>query len=75
MAIKIVYYEEPLDSYGRKEASQRGEIIFSVLNDSDSWSDDMVFFDEDNKMYFIDDLVGTDVFLDGIGIFTVAEEA
>jgi hypothetical protein len=73
-AIKIVYYSETIDNFGRTESSTKGHNIFSVLNNPMDWSDDMEFFDERGCKYFIDNLVGKEVCVDGIGIFTVPNE-
>lgn len=69
--IKIVYYSEVIDNFGRTESSFNGHIIFSVLNDVEAWNDDMTFEGENREIYFIDDLAGKEVIVDGIGIFTV----
>lgn len=69
--IKITYYSEIVDNWGRKEASFKGDIIFSVLNDVENWNDDMIFEGEDRQIYFISDLAGKEVLVDGVGIFTV----
>lgn len=71
MAIKIVYYSEVIDNWGRTESSKKGPIIFDVLNNPDEWSDDMAFFDERGCKYFIDNLVGKEVMVADVGIFTV----
>ena len=74
MAIKIVYYSEVIDNYGRTESSAKGYNIFSVLNNPMDWTDDMVFEDDKGQKYFIDDLIGKEVFVPDIGIFTVPNE-
>lgn len=71
MAIKIVYYSEPIDSFGRTESSAKGDVIHYVLNDVENWTDDMTFEDETGKQYSIDELEGKEVEVPGIGIFTV----
>ena len=38
------------------------------------WNDDMMFYDERGCKYFIDDLVGKQVQVVDIGIFTVPNE-
>ncbi len=38
------------------------------------WSDDMIFEDDKGRKYFIDELVGKEVCVPDIGIFTVPEE-
>ena len=71
--IRIVYYSETIDNMGRTESSAKGHNIFSVLNSPYEWSDDMEFFDEGGQKYFIDDLIGKEVSVPDIGIFTVEE--
>jgi hypothetical protein len=73
-AIKIVYYSEVIDNYGRTESSAKGHTIFSILNNPMDWSDDMIFEDDKGRKYFIDELVGKEVCVPDIGIFTVPEE-
>ena len=74
MAIKIVYYSEVIDNWGRTESSAKGHNIFSVLNNPMDWTDDMMFEDDKGQKYFIDDLIGKKVSVPDIGIFTVPEE-
>ena len=74
MAIKIIYYSEVIDNWGRTESSMKGHNIFSVLNNPMDWTDDMVFEGEDGRTYSIDDLTGKEVSVPDIGIFTVPEE-
>ena len=73
-AIKIVYYSEVIDNWGRTESSAKGHNIFSVLNNPMDWTDDMVFEDDKGRKYSIDDLAGKEVCVPDIGIFTVPEE-
>lgn len=73
-AIKIIYYSEVIDNWGRMEASMRGDIIFSALNSVEDWTDDMVFEDDKGRKYSIDELAGKEVSVSDIGIFTVPEE-
>jgi len=72
--IKIVYYSEVIDSWGRTESSSSGETIAKVLQDVEGWNDDMTFEDEAGNKYFIDYLEGKQVEIPGIGIITVPEE-
>lgn len=74
MPIKIVYYSEVIDNWGRRESSEKALIIFSVLTNSEAWSDDMTFEDESGRVYFIDDLIGKEVELEGMTAFVVTEE-
>jgi hypothetical protein len=61
MAIKIVYYRETLDSFGRSESSMKPAIIAAVLKDPDNFTDDMMFEAEGGMIFAIDDLVGQEV--------------
>ena len=72
--IKIVYYTEVIDNWGRTESSAKGHNIFSILNNPLEWTDDMQFESDQGKIYFIDDLIGKKVQVPDIGIFTVPEE-
>jgi hypothetical protein len=73
MAIKIVYYSEVIDNWGRTESSTKPEVISKILKDPDNFTDDMSFEDENGKVYNIDDLIGKEVILNGIEPFTVIE--
>ena len=73
-AIRIIYYSEVIDNWGRTESSMRGDIIFSALNDVEGWTDDMIFEDDKGRKYSIDDLAGKEVSVPDIGIFTVPED-
>jgi hypothetical protein len=73
MKIKIVYYSETIDNMGRTESSAKGHNIFSVLSNPEEWNDDMIFEDDKGQKYFIDDLIGKEVLVEDIGIFTVSE--
>jgi hypothetical protein len=72
--IKIVYYSEVIDNWGRTESSTKGKTIAAILNNVDDWTDDMVFEDESGRSYSIDDLAGKQVNVPDVGIFTVPEE-
>lgn len=72
-AIRIVYYSEVINNMGRTESSAKGHNIFSVLNSPEDWNDDMIFEDDKGQKYFIDDLIGKEVSVPDIGIFTVEE--
>jgi len=72
-AIRIVYYSEVIDNMGRTESSAKGHNIFSILNSPEDWNDDMIFEDDKGQKYFIDDLIGKEVSVPDIGIFTVEE--
>jgi hypothetical protein len=73
MPIKITYYCQPLTPF-RQESSEKGAIIFSVLVNSPEWSDDMWFEDDNGNVYCIDDLIGKEVSVPDIGVFTVPNE-
>jgi hypothetical protein len=74
MAINIIYYSEVVDNFGRQESSMKGSILFSVLNDVDNFTDDMTFEDDKGINYSIDELIGKEVQLVDIGIFTVPSD-
>lgn len=75
MEIRIVYYSEVIDNWGRTESSTDGETIHWVLTTRDEWSDDMTFEDDKGNVYFIDDLIGKEILLPDIfKKFTVPEE-
>lgn len=74
MAIKIIYYKETIDNWGRTESSMKGDIIFNALNNVEDWNDDMTFEDENGRFYNIDELAGKEVDVPEIGIFTVPTE-
>jgi hypothetical protein len=71
--IKIKYYSQTIDNYGRQESSRKGEIIFNVLHNPEEWTDDMVFEGENQQIYFIDDLIGKKIQLDNVGIFLLED--
>jgi len=73
-AIEIVYYEEVIDNWGRKESSRKAATIEKLLKSPDEWSDDQTFEDKLGKVYFIDDLIGKDVKING-KTFKVEESA
>jgi hypothetical protein len=73
MAIKIVYYSEVIDNWGRTESSTKPEVISRILKDRSNYNDDMSFEDENGRVYDIDDLIGKEVILNGIEPFTVIE--
>ena len=74
MEIRIVYYSEVIDNWGRTESSTDGETIHRVLTTPDEWTDDMTFEDENGQKYFIDELSGKEVWVPGVGLFTVPVE-
>ena len=71
--MKIVKYRETIDNWGRTETVTDPNQIAEVLRDPETWTDDYLFFDEENNVYFIDDLVGKEVELEGIETFKVEE--
>lgn len=73
MPIKIVYYSDVIDNWGRKESSAKPKRIIEALQNPDEWSDDMTFRDETGRTYFLDDLVGEEVQV-GDTVFTVADD-
>jgi len=71
--IKITYYSEVIDNWGRTESSSNGTVIHKALTDVDNWNDDMTFEGDNGEIYFIDDLIGKEVLIEGIGSITVQE--
>ena len=67
--IKIVYYSEVIDNWGRTESSSKGPIIHQVLTTPDDWSDDMLFEDDKGNSYMIDDLIGKEILIEGVSSF------
>jgi len=69
----------PVDHHpkGVREASSKVTVYFDI--EKKEWRsvskrvEDYLFFDEENKVYFIDDLVGKEVELEGIETFKVEE--
>ncbi len=74
MAIKIIYYHETIDSWGRSESSFKPHIIAEVLKDTENFTDDMTFEDDRKRRYSIDDLIGKEVQV-GEEIFTVEDSS
>lgn len=72
-AIKIVYYTEPIDNWGRTESSSKPEVIHEILKNSDGFTDDMEFEDDNGRVYDIDSLIGKKVIVDGFDEFIVTE--
>lgn len=72
--IKITYYSETIDNWGRTESSSNGDVIQRILMNAEDWNDDMQFEDENGQVYFIDDLIGKEVSVEGIGTFTVPKD-
>jgi hypothetical protein len=71
--IKIVYYSEVIDNWGRTESSTKPEVISKILKDPDNFTDDMSFEDENGRVYDIDDLIGKVVVVNGYEPFIVQE--
>jgi len=71
--IKIVYYSETIDNWGGTKSSTKPKKIHSVLNDSDNFSDDMVFKGSNGEIYFIDDLINKEVIVEGFEPFIVCD--
>jgi hypothetical protein len=70
----IVSFTDVTDNWGGIETSFRTEEIHHVLTSPDEWTDDMYFVDERGKEYFIDDLVGKEVFVEGFNVFMVPQD-
>lgn len=71
--IKIVYYSEVIDNWGRTESSTKPDVISRILKDTDNFNDDMSFEDENGRVYNIDDLIGKEVVVNGDVPFIVQE--
>ena len=72
--IKITYYSETIDNWGRTESSLNGDVIHRILMDTENWNDDMQFEDGNGTIYFIDDLIGKEVSVEGVGTFTIPKD-
>jgi len=58
----------------KRGGTRQGHIIHEILNDPSLWSGDMTYYEgENNQIYFIDDLIGKEVEVENMGIFTVPE--
>ena len=71
--IKIVYYTETIDNWGRTESSVNPKRVHAALKNADGFSDDIYFEDENCQVYFIDDLIGKEVIVEGFESFIVTE--
>lgn len=73
MSIRIIYYEETTDNWGRKEASTNPSVIHSVLTTPENFNGDMSFESSNGNIYDIDELIGKEVIVDGFDKFIVTE--
>jgi hypothetical protein len=71
--MKIVRLEETIDNWGRTETTNLPSEIAEILRDPETWTDDQIFYDEENRPFFIDDLIGKEVELEGIGTLKIEE--
>ena len=71
--MKIVRLEETIDNWGRTETTNLPSEIAEILRDPETWTDDQIFYDEENRPFFIDDLIGKEVELEGIGTIKIEE--
>jgi len=71
--MKIVRLEETIDNWGRTETTNLPSEIAEILRDPETWTDDQIFYDERNRPFFIDDLIGKEVELEGIGTLKIEE--
>jgi hypothetical protein len=71
--MKIVRLEETIDNWGRTETTNLPSEIAEILRDPETWTDDQIFYDEENRPFFIDDLIGKEVELEGIETFKIEE--
>jgi hypothetical protein len=72
--IRIVRYSEAVDSvfgWGRMTSSSDAKVIHTVLKKSKEFNDNMVFEGPGGEVYYIDDLVGEEVTIEGYEPFTV----
>ena len=72
--IKIVYYSEVMDNWGRTESTFKPETIHKILNTPDDFTDDMTFEDEHEQRYTIDELIGKEVLVEGYPVFIVPDD-
>ena len=71
--MKIVRLEETIDNWGRTETTSLPSEIAEILRDPETWTDDQIFYDEENRPFFIDDLIGKEVEIEGIGTIKIEE--
>jgi len=71
--IKIVYYSEVIDNWGRIESSTKPELLSKILKDPDNFTDDISFGDDNGRVYYIEDLIGKKVMVQGYEPFIVTE--
>lgn len=71
--MKIVRLEETVDNWGRTETTSLPSEIAEILRDPETWTDDQIFYDEENRPFFIDDLIGKEVEIEGIGTIKIEE--
>jgi hypothetical protein len=69
--IRIVRYSEAVDNWGRTTSSSDAKVIHTVLKEPKEFNDDMVFEGPGGEVYFIDDLIGEEVTIEGYEPFTV----
>ena len=71
--MKIVRLEATIDNWGRTETTSLPSEIAEILRDPETWTDDQIFYDEENRPFFIDDLIGKEVEIEGIGTIKIEE--
>jgi hypothetical protein len=71
--MKIVRLEETIDNWGRTKTTNLPSEIAEILRDPETWTDDQIFYDERDRPFFIDDLIGKEVELEGIGTLKIEE--
>lgn len=64
MAIEIISVTWPTDNSGGEETSTHPAVILECLKEQDS--DDDLFTDSNGKKYYIDDLIGQEVEVNGV---------
>jgi hypothetical protein len=70
--IQIIGSTEVIDNWGRQNNHDAKE-TYRILITPEEWTDDLMFFDIQNKSYDIDDLIGKKVQV-GPFIFTVQDD-
>jgi len=67
--IRLVRFEEIIDNWGRKELSDDPTRIYEVLHQPEEWTDDMSFESPEDQIFFLDDLIGKQIKIEGYDPF------
>ena len=74
--MKICYYSELVpDGFGTIEGSSNPDKIERVLLHSEEWSEEMLFHDENDKKWSLEELEGRSVFVNGVVIKISEDDA